>query len=51
MPFLKQLFVEDVGEARRDDAAYAEIEERPGGVLALDPQPKFSAPTRILALR
>src|SRR3989337_550507 len=31
---LEAVVVEDVGEARRDDAAYAEIEQRPGGVLA-----------------
>src|SRR5216684_7221952 len=31
---LEAVVVEDVGEARRDDAAYAEIQERPGRVLA-----------------
>src|SRR5271165_6760456 len=30
---LEAVVVEDVGEVRRDDAADAEIEQRPGGVL------------------
>ena len=34
MPFLKQLPWKDVGEIRRDDAAYAEIQQRPRRVLA-----------------
>src|SRR5437773_9516753 len=34
---LEAIIVEDVGKARRDDATYAEIEERPRRVLAARP--------------
>ena len=47
---LEAVVVEDVGEARRDDAAKAEIEQRPGRMLSDEPQPKLSPAIRICAL-
>jgi hypothetical protein len=48
---LEAVVVEDVGEAGRDHAADAEIEERPGACSRDEPQPKLSPATRIEALR
>ena len=50
MPFLKQLLKKMSAKLGRDDAAYAEIQQRPGACSREEPQPKFSPATRISAL-